>query len=75
MNIPGGKESNQLQYTTDGGYTWTAIKTVAWQSAQFDFVSELVGRAIVSDGTNSSLVRTIDGGRSWSEIKPVVANP
>jgi photosystem II stability/assembly factor-like uncharacterized protein len=65
-------QSNSLQQTTDGGTTWITIKSVTWQTAQFDFVSEQVGWAIVSDGMNSALVHTVDGGKTWIEIKPVI---
>ena len=66
--------SRKLQQTTDGGRTWSSIKTVAWQGAQFDFVSEQVGWAIINDGDAAALVHTTDGGHTWAEIKPVVAN-
>ena len=69
---PGGGQSNQLQQTTDGGLTWTTIKTVTWQSAQFDFVNEQVGWSIVTNDDATSLVYTTDGGSSWIEIKSVV---
>jgi len=70
--LPGEDQSSQLQQTTDGGLTWTNLKTVAWQSAQFDFVSEQVGWAIISDDTNTALVHTTDGGKTWTLIKPTV---
>jgi photosystem II stability/assembly factor-like uncharacterized protein len=66
-------QPNLLQQTTDGGLAWMTIKEVVWQTAQFDFVSEQVGWAIVSDGKNSVLIHTIDSGKTWIEIKPVVA--
>lgn len=66
-------QPNSLQQTIDGGLTWTTIKTIAWQSAQFEFTSERVGWAIVSGGTNFALVHTVDGGKTWIEIKPVIA--
>jgi photosystem II stability/assembly factor-like uncharacterized protein len=66
-------QSHSLQQTIDGGLTWTTIQTVVWQSAQFEFISELVGWAIVGDGTNSILVHTVDGGKTWITIKPMIA--
>jgi photosystem II stability/assembly factor-like uncharacterized protein len=66
-------QPNSLQQTTDGGLTWSTIKSVTWQTAQFDFVSEQVGWAIVSDSINSALVHTIDGGKTWIETEPVIA--
>jgi hypothetical protein len=69
----GDGQSNSLQQTIDGGLTWTTIKMVVWQTAQFEFTSEQAGWAIVSDGTNSVLAHTIDGGKTWMEIKPVLA--
>jgi photosystem II stability/assembly factor-like uncharacterized protein len=61
-----------LQQTTNGGLTWQAIKEVAWKTAQFDFVSEQVGWANVSDNLNTALLHTVDGGKTWIEIRPVV---
>jgi len=65
----------RLQQTVDGGRTWSPIKIVNWQSAQFDFVDAQVGRTLVSDGTNTALVRTLDGGQTWAEIRPELAHP
>jgi len=70
---PGDGQPNSLQQTADGGLTWRTIKAVAWQTAQFDFVSEQVGWAIVSDTMSFALVHTVDGGKTWIEIKPVIA--
>jgi photosystem II stability/assembly factor-like uncharacterized protein len=67
-------QHRRLQRSTDGGLTWTILATVAWETAQFDFVSEQVGWAIVTGAGASALVHTTDGGRTWAEIKPVVAN-
>ena len=67
-------QPNSLQQTTDGGITWMTLKSVAWQIAQFDFVSELIGWALVSDGVNSAFVHTVDGGKTWIEITPMI-NP
>jgi photosystem II stability/assembly factor-like uncharacterized protein len=52
--------------------TWQTIKTVGWQRASIEFISELEGWAIVSDGSNTALVHTTDGGITWEEIKAVV---
>jgi photosystem II stability/assembly factor-like uncharacterized protein len=63
----------RLQKTADGGRTWNTFVTVAWETAQFDFVSEQVGWAVVAGAGASALVHTTDGGRIWTEIRPVVA--
>lgn len=65
--------NGRLCVSRDGMSTWTAIKTVAWEKAQFDFVSGQVGWAIVQSGDATALVHTIDGGKTWTEIKPTVA--
>jgi photosystem II stability/assembly factor-like uncharacterized protein len=62
----------QLQHTLDGGQTWVALKTIAWESAQFSFVDEHNGWAIVTSGEDSALVHTTDGGITWEVIEPVV---
>lgn len=69
-SVPG--RTSLLQKTSDAGKTWTTIKQVAWTSAQFNFTSEQVGWAIVSDGTNTAFVHTINGGKTWKIIKPVI---
>ncbi len=62
-----------LEQTTDGGQTWTLLKTVYWDGA-LDFVSDQLGWVIIlRDGYPAALARTTDGGRTWVEIKPVVA--
>ncbi|HSB02065.1 MAG TPA: hypothetical protein VLE49_15555 [Anaerolineales bacterium] len=66
----GANQVSQLQQTADSGQTWTTIKTAAWQSAHFDFVSERIGWAIVASGDDVTFVHTSDGGQSWSELKP-----
>lgn len=63
----------KLQQTTDSGISWSTIKTVAWQSAQFNFINEHEGWAIVTIGNASALVHTTDGGNTWLEIHPVIA--
>ncbi len=68
----GQAQSNQLQQTTNGGLAWKTIKTVAWHSAQFDFVSDSIGWAVVTGSDINALVSTSDGGKTWKELKPWV---
>lgn len=63
----------QLQQTTDGGSSWTTIKVVEWENAQFDFIDKRQGWAIASNGDATALLHTADGGRTWAEINPVIA--
>jgi photosystem II stability/assembly factor-like uncharacterized protein len=65
-------KTNQLLHTTDGGKTWKAIKTVGWDEAQFDFINEQEGWALIDQG--AALVHTTDGGKTWEELKPVITN-
>ncbi len=67
--------SGQLQQTTDSGLNWMTIKIVAWERAQFDFIDEQEGWALVRNAEITALVHTIDGGETWEEIKPVIASP
>jgi photosystem II stability/assembly factor-like uncharacterized protein len=68
--------SRNIYYTTDGGQTWSFVKTVNWDG-QFSFVSETLGwavaRAVTDTGTAIALVQTTDGGKNWTEIHPVIA--
>lgn len=67
-------QGNSLQQTVDGGLTWNTLKTVGWQTAQFDFVNDQAGWAIVGDGMTSALVHTADGGKTWTELNPLISN-
>jgi photosystem II stability/assembly factor-like uncharacterized protein len=71
----GAGQAGQLQQTLDSGQTWTTIKAVAWESAQFDFISETEGWAIVASAEALALTRTSDGGKTWDELKPRIASP
>jgi photosystem II stability/assembly factor-like uncharacterized protein len=64
----------QLQDTMDSGNSWETIKTVAWQEAEFDFVNEQEGWAIIVNYDDVALVHTVDAGKSWKEIEPIVDN-
>jgi photosystem II stability/assembly factor-like uncharacterized protein len=71
---PDPARPNQLQKTTDGGLNWVDVKEVAWQSAQFDFITGQVGWAIVSNGNATALVGTRDGGKTWVDLSPKEIN-
>jgi hypothetical protein len=66
------KGLSQIQRTSDRGMTWVTIKKVAWQSARFDFVDEQVGWAMMTNGTNTLLLKTADGGRTWAPLAPLI---
>ena len=70
LAVSGESQPGELQQTLDGGLTWTAIKSVSWQQAQFDFVNEQVGWVIVTDGDVTALLHTTDGGRTWIDVDP-----
>jgi photosystem II stability/assembly factor-like uncharacterized protein len=65
---------NGIYKTVDGGATWRKFNQASWKTAQFDFVSDQVGFAIVGNGQTSAFIHTVDGGKTWQEIKPVVEN-
>jgi len=74
--------SMRLQRTTDGGKTWTDLRPVTWDAAQFSFANPLDGWAVVArggKGTDASgrqiapevaLIQTVDGGQNWQMLKP-----
>lgn len=64
--------TGQLQQTTDAGLNWETIKTTTWENAQFDFVSEEEGWALVTNADSTAIVHTLDGGQAWEELKPIV---
>jgi photosystem II stability/assembly factor-like uncharacterized protein len=63
--------SQQIQLTTNGGATWTPVKTIDW-NAQIDFISEQIGWGVATAGDVMALVKTDNGGARWSELNPVV---
>jgi photosystem II stability/assembly factor-like uncharacterized protein len=68
--------SGTFQQTRDGGLRWETLKTVvAWERAQFDFISEQEGWATVSTGKVIALIHTTDGGKTWKELSSVIASP
>ncbi|RPI93945.1 MAG: hypothetical protein EHM40_08210 [Chloroflexi bacterium] len=68
--------SGEFQQTTDGGLHWVTLKSVvAWETAQFDFVSEQEGWASVSTSKAIVLLHTTDGGMTWKELSSVIASP
>lgn len=73
LYIPGEDQPGQLRQTIDGGITWTTLKNVTWQSAEFDFVSASIGWALAHDADgNTAFLHTEDGGKTWQELKPLV---
>ncbi len=64
--------NRQVQQTFNSGQGWINVKTVAWETAQFDFVDLSTGWAIVTNGNATALVQTTDGGKTWQEITPLV---
>lgn len=62
----------ELQQTTDGGLNWATIKIVTWDDAQFDFVNEQEGWAIISGGRAMAFLRTDNGGQTWAELNPII---
>ena len=65
---------NEIYKTVDGGYTWIRMNIASWKTAQFDFVSDQIGWAIVGNGKTVALIHSVDGGITWQEIKPVIEN-
>lgn len=63
----------QLQQSRNGGLNWTTIKTVAWENAQFDFVTDQIGWGVVTAENTTAFIQTTDGGITWTEIKPLIA--
>ena len=66
---------NQVLYTRDGGSTWNKASEVAWKQAQFEFVNDKVGWAIVGNGFSTALVRTENGGQVWIQVRPAITRP
>jgi photosystem II stability/assembly factor-like uncharacterized protein len=68
--------SGAFQQTIDGGQNWITLKSVvAWETAQFDFISEQEGWASVTSGGLIALIHTTDGGQTWKELSSVIAYP
>jgi WD40 repeat protein len=68
-----GTQHWDLQWTHDGGLSWSSVGTVALlRGTSFDFVSAQLGWGVaqVSEGENA-LIRTVDGGRTWESMNPL----
>ncbi|MFQ5942694.1 MAG: WD40/YVTN/BNR-like repeat-containing protein [Anaerolineales bacterium] len=59
--------------STDGGATWTKIKSVEWDG-QYSFVDLNTGWAVATNEGEIALVRTTDGGATWEIVEPVIAS-
>jgi len=61
-----------LQQTQDGGKSWIDLRKVGWAQAQFSFVDQKTGWALVSSEKPQppALVFTTDGGLTWQELHP-----
>jgi photosystem II stability/assembly factor-like uncharacterized protein len=60
--------NDRLYATSDGGRTWSAMKTqpgIPQLVVAARIVSAQAGFAILTDGSNRTLARTEDGGKSW----------
>ena len=68
-----GTQHWDLQWTFDGGQSWSSVGTVAllWGTT-FDFVNAQHGWAVaqVREGENA-LIQTVDGGRTWELMHPI----
>jgi WD40 repeat protein len=68
-----GTQHWDLQWTFDGGQSWSSVGTVAllWGTT-LDFVNAQRGWAVaqVREGENA-LIRTVDGGRTWELMHPI----
>jgi len=57
--------------STDGGRTWTHVKTVSWDG-QYSFVDPQHGWAVARANQEVALVKTINGGGTWTTINPTI---
>lgn len=62
----------EIHKTSDGGQTWSEVKTVSWDG-QFSFVDERLGWAVAHADDAVALVKTSDGGETWQQITPKIA--
>jgi photosystem II stability/assembly factor-like uncharacterized protein len=65
---------DRLSLTSDGGRTWTAVRTdAAFSPAELQFVSPSTGWSVGYDrGGHSILFQTSDGGRNWQRLEPTL---
>jgi photosystem II stability/assembly factor-like uncharacterized protein len=68
-------QTNQILYTRDSGGAWDKFSEVPWKQAQFDFISDKLGWAIVGNESATSLVRTENGGKAWIQVRPALLKP
>ncbi len=63
----------EIYHSSDGGASWTKIKTVNWDG-QFNFSSSSLAWAVARSGDEIAFVTSTDGGRTWAEIKPRIGS-
>lgn len=68
-------QMNDVLYTRDGGNSWSKVSQVSWKQAQFEFVNDKIGWAIVGNGFSTALVRTENGGQVWIQVRPAITKP
>jgi photosystem II stability/assembly factor-like uncharacterized protein len=72
--------ADTLCVTQDSAQTWQTLKTnlhFAYADgieyvSQFEFVDSKTGWAITTDGTVSSLWKSVDGGANWTKLSPTL---
>ena len=65
---------NAVMFTHDGGSNWDKVSEVNWKDAQFNFVSDRIGWAVVSNGYATGLMRTENGGKLWIQVRPAIVH-
>src|SRR5215470_10927908 len=65
----GGKDSNNMYYSTDGGRSWIpkSVNSKGWGLNALWFLDNQHGWAVGNSGT---ILTTTDGGMSWLESPP-----
>lgn len=82
LRDPLDDSQGRLFQTTNGGESWSQVKSTGWTDVQLDFLDPETGWAVATSCAHANcgrdeqvraLVKTVDGGRTWQLVQPALA--
>lgn len=70
------QNSSQVYQTQDGGKRWTPLAKVDGLARRIDYIDKQTGWIVMgkADGSQQTLMQTLDGGQSWEDLQPRIGN-
>lgn len=81
LRDPLDDSQGRLYQTTNGGESWSQVKSSGWTDVRLDFLDSEIGWAVATRCANEAcardellraLVKTGDGGRTWQLVQPAL---